>query len=32
MEEKIGEGLIRIGVMTKPQVDDVLTRQQSGDK
>jgi len=32
VEEKIGEGLIRIGVMTKAQVDDVLTRQKSGDK
>ena len=32
MDEKIGEGLIRIGVMTKTQVDDALARQKSGDK
>jgi hypothetical protein len=28
----MGEELIRIGVMTKTQVDDVLARQKSGDK
>ncbi|GAJ11537.1 unnamed protein product, partial [marine sediment metagenome] len=32
MDEKIGEQFIRIGVMTKAQVDDVLVRQKSGDK
>jgi hypothetical protein len=31
-EEKIGEGLLRIGAMSKTQVDDVLLRQQGGDK
>jgi hypothetical protein len=30
-DEKIGEGLIRIGSMTKAQVADVLSRQRSGD-
>ncbi len=32
IEEKIGEGLMRIGAMTKTQVDDVLKRQKVGDK
>jgi hypothetical protein len=31
IEEKIGEGLIRIGAMTKEQVDDVLRIQKAGD-
>ena len=30
-EEKIGEGLVRIGAMTQHQVDDILKRQQAGD-
>ena len=30
-EEKIGEGLIRIGAMTRNQVNDVLRRQRGGD-
>lgn len=29
--EKIGDGLIRIGAMTRQQVDDVLNRQKHGD-
>jgi len=29
--EKIGDGLIRIGAMTRRQVDDVLNRQKHGD-
>ncbi|MBN1799426.1 MAG: hypothetical protein JW822_12705 [Spirochaetales bacterium] len=32
IEEKIGEGLVRIGAMAKAQVDDVLKRQKDGDK
>jgi hypothetical protein len=32
IEEKIGEGLVRIGAMTDAQVNDVLTRQKQGDK
>jgi hypothetical protein len=32
IEEKIGEGLVRIGAMTDAQVNDVLTRQKKGDK
>ena len=32
MAEKIGEGLIRIGVMIRAQVDDVLKRQKAGDR
>ena len=32
IEEKIGEGLIRIQAMTKDQVDIVLTKQKDGDK
>ena len=31
MEEKIGEGLIRIGAMTREQVEDVLGKQKNGD-
>ena len=31
MNEKIGEGLIRIGAMTRAQVEEVLHRQRSGD-
>ena len=31
MEEKIGEGLIRVGAMTRKQVEDVLKRQKEGD-
>lgn len=30
-DEKIGEGLIRIGAMTRDQVDDILNRQNSGN-
>jgi len=30
-EEKIGEGLVRIGAMTHEQVDDILKRQNAGD-
>ena len=30
MEERIGEGLIRIGAMTEEQVKDVLARQKDG--
>ncbi len=32
IEEKIGEGLVRIGGMTKEQVDTVLKLQRAGDK
>ena len=31
MGETIGEGLIRIGVMTQDQVADVLKKQKEGD-
>ena len=31
MEERIGQGLIRIGAMTEEQVKDVLTRQKDND-
>lgn len=31
MSERIGEGLIRIGAMTKLQVHEVLQRQKNGD-
>ena len=31
MEEKIGEGLIRIGAMTRKQVEQILDRQKNGD-
>lgn len=30
MEERIGEGLVRIGAMTEEQVKDVLERQKDG--
>ena len=30
MEERIGQGLSRIGAMTEEQVKDVLTRQKDG--
>ena len=30
-EEKIGEGLIRAGAMTREQVDDILERQRKGN-
>ncbi len=30
MEERIGEGLIKIGAMTEEQVKDVLARQKDG--
>ncbi len=30
MEERIGQGLIRIGAMTEEQVKDVLARQKDG--
>lgn len=32
IEEKIGEGLIRIGAMTRDQVENVLEQQKTGDK
>jgi hypothetical protein len=32
IEEKIGEGLVRIGGMSKEQVDLVLKHQREGDK
>lgn len=32
MEEKIGDGLIRIGAMTKEQAETVLIKQKEGDK
>jgi hypothetical protein len=32
IEEKIGEGLVRIGAMTLEQVEDVLKRQNNGDQ
>ena len=32
IEEKIGEGLVRIGGMSKEQVDLVLKLQKEGDK
>jgi len=31
IEEKIGEGLVRIGAMTKEQVVTVLKKQKGGD-
>ena len=31
IEEKIGEGLIRIKAMTKKQVDEVLAQQKAGN-
>ena len=30
MEERIGEGLVRIGAMTEVQVEDVLAKQKDG--
>lgn len=30
MEERIGEGLVRIGAMTEEQVKDVLAKQKDG--
>jgi len=30
-EEKIGEGLVKMGAMTKEQVEDVLQRQRDGN-
>ena len=32
INEKIGEGLIRIGAMSDTQVEDVLKRQKEGDE
>jgi hypothetical protein len=32
IEEKIGDGLVRIGAMTKEHVANVLSRQKAGDK
>jgi len=32
MEERIGEGLIRIGAMTAAQVEQVLALQEGGDE
>jgi hypothetical protein len=31
LEEKIGEGLVRVGAMTDDQVETVLTKQRRGD-
>ncbi len=31
MEERIGQGLIRIGAMTEEQVKDILKRQEDND-
>jgi len=31
MSEKIGEGLVRIGAMTRQQMEEVLRRQEAGD-
>lgn len=30
--EKIGDGLLRIGAITQEQLDDILKRQKDGDK
>jgi hypothetical protein len=30
-EEKIGQGLVRIGAMTQEQVEDILQRQKQGN-
>jgi len=30
-EEKIGEGLVRIGAMTRAQVDEILALQKAGN-
>ena len=30
-EEKIGEGLIKMGAMTSEQVEDILQRQRDGN-
>jgi len=32
VEERIGEGLMRIGAITQAQVDAVVKRQKAGDK
>ena len=31
MDERIGQSLLRAGIMTETQVEDVLTRQRAGD-
>jgi hypothetical protein len=31
MDEKIGQSLLRAGIMTDAQVEDVVTRQRAGD-
>ncbi len=31
MDERIGQSLLRAGIMTEAQVQDVLTRQRAGD-
>ena len=31
MAERIGDNLVKIGAMTKDQVNDVLLRQKDGD-
>ena len=31
MTDRIGDNLVKIGAMTKEQVDDVLQRQKDGD-
>lgn len=31
MADRIGDNLVKIGAMTKEQVDDVLQRQKDGD-
>ncbi|TFG61015.1 MAG: hypothetical protein E4H36_11110 [Spirochaetales bacterium] len=32
VEEKIGEGLIRIGALTREQAEEILALQNGGDK
>jgi hypothetical protein len=32
IEERIGDGLVRIGAITRAQLDDVLSKQNAGDK
>jgi hypothetical protein len=31
-DEKIGDGLLRMGIMKKEQVDDILKKQNDGDE
>jgi hypothetical protein len=30
-DEKIGDGLVRMGIMSKIQVEDILKKQEKGD-